>query len=72
MVFILDVNNCIKESERRLNDTKHYRYLEHDLPTENNVRVRKYITKLKNEKLISNNVSDGLKVESPRTLHFCI
>ena len=47
-----------------------YRHLEHDLTTGNNATVNKVITRFKNYKLISSNVSDGLKVESPRTLCF--
>ena len=69
---MLDVKDYIKESERQLIDTKHYRHLEHDLTTKNNAAVNKITTKFKNNNLISNNVSDGLKVESPRTPHFYI
>ena len=62
----------IKESERQLNGTEHYRHLQHDPTTENNATVNKVITRFKNDKLISNNASYALKVESPRTPRFYI
>ena len=71
-VVILDVKDYIKESERQLNDTEYYRHLQHDPTTESNATGNKVITRFKNDKSISNNVSDGLKVESPRTPHFYI
>ena len=71
-VVRVDVKDYIKESERQLKDTKHYRHFEHHPTTENNATVNKVKTRLTNDKLISNNVSDELKVESPRSPHFYI
>ena len=65
---IKDVKDYSKEFERQLNDTKqHYRHLKHDPTIENKV-----LTRFKNDKLISSNVWDGLKVESPGALCFYI
>ena len=69
-VVILDVKDYIKESERKLNDDEHYRHLQHDPTTENNATVSKVIARFKNDKLIRNNVSDGLKVESRKAPFF--
>ena len=43
--------------------TEHYIYLEHDSTRENNATVNKVITRFKSDKLISSNVSDGLKLD---------
>ena len=59
-----------KTTLKNLKDTEQYRHLEHDPTPENNATVNKVITRFKNDKLISNNVSDGLKVESPRRWFF--
>ena len=69
---ILHVKHYIKESERQLNGTKHYRYLEHDLITENKATVNKVIAKYKNDKLDGRYISDRLKLESLRTPRFYI
>ena len=69
---IVDVKDYIKESERQINNSEQYKHLENDPTTENNATANKVITRFKNDKFISSNVSDGLKVESPRTSHFYI
>ena len=53
VVVLFDVRDYIKESERRL---------KHDPTTENNATVNKIITRFKNDKLVSSNVSDGLNL----------
>ena len=65
-VVILDVKDCTKESESQFNNTKHYRHLEHDLITESNATVNKVIARFKDDKLVSRDISDGLKVESSK------
>ena len=60
---MLDVKDQIKESERQLNDNEHHGHLEYDPTTENNATVNKVITRLKNDKLVSNNGPDGLKAQ---------
>ena len=67
-----DVKDYIKESERQINNSEQYKHLENDPTTENNATANKVITRFKNDKFISSNVSDGLKLESPRTSHFYI
>ena len=69
-VVILDAKDYIKESERQLNDTEHYKHLEHDATIGNKTTVNKVVARFKTKKLISSNVSDRLKVESPRTPSF--
>ena len=55
------------------NNTKqHYKHLKHDPTIENNAAINKVLTRFQNDKLVSNNVTDGLKVESPRTPCFYI
>ena len=66
-VVILNVKEFIKESERQLSDSKHYRHLEHDPTTVNNAIVSKVMTIFKIDKLISSTVLDGRKVKYPRT-----
>ena len=66
-VVILNVKEFIKESERQLSDSKHYRHLEHDPTTVNNAIVNKVMTIFKIDKLISSTVLDGRKVKYPRT-----
>ena len=55
-VGIFDVKDYIKESKRQLNHTEHYKHLEHDPTAENNATVNKVLTRIKNYKLICNNV----------------
>ena len=49
-VITLDVKDYIKESERQLNDTEHYKYLQYDSTTENKTIINKFITRFKNDK----------------------
>ena len=70
LLSTFDVKDYIKKSERHLNESEHYRHLKYD--PENNTTINKVITRFKNDKLISNNVSDGPKIESPRTPRFYI
>lgn len=49
-VVIIDVKYYIKESERQLYDTKHYRHLKHDITTENNATFNIVITRFRNDK----------------------
>ena len=64
---VLNVKEFIKESERQLSDSKHYRHLEHDPTTVNNAIVNKIMTIFKIDKLISSTLLDGRKVKYPRT-----
>ena len=66
------MKDYVKEFERQLSNTKHYRHLEHDPTIENSSTVNKVITRFRNDRLICSNVSVGLKVKSPRTPHFYI
>ena len=68
---ILDIKDYNKGSAKQLNDIEHHKHLEHDPTTENNT-VNNFIARFKDKKLIDSNVSDGLKVESPRTSRFYI
>ena len=46
-----DVIDCIKESERQLNNVKHNIHLEHDPITENNITVNQGITPFKKRQI---------------------
>ena len=64
-VVIPDVKDYIKESERKLSNAEHCKHLEHDSATVNNV-----IPRFRNDRLISGNISNRLKLEFPRTPRF--
>ena len=44
-----DVKRLYKKSEIHLKNSEHQKYLEHDVVTENNTIVYKFITRLKND-----------------------
>ena len=69
-VVILDVEEYIKEAETQLHNTENYKRLNHNPTTTNNEAVSKIIKRFHNENLISKNIAEGLKIESPKSPHF--
>ena len=69
-IVILDVKDYVKECERQLNNTKNYENLQKDPIATNNELVHRIIRGLENEKLIQENIVEGLKINSPRTPQF--
>ena len=71
-VVIMDVNDYIREAKRQLNDSKNYKVLAKDPTTTNNDLVNQTIDRFTKEQLINENIANGLKNTSPRTLQFYI
>ena len=69
-VVILDVEDYIKEEERQLHNTENYKRLNHKPTTTNNDTVNQMIKRFHKENLISKNITEGLKIESPKSPHF--
>ena len=67
---ILDVEDYVKEAERQLNNKENYRKINYDPTTVNYETIHKDISKFQKENLLSNNISEGLKTENPKTPHF--
>ena len=70
VVFIIDVEDYIKEVEHQLNNNDGYKKLQYD-PTQTHSRLlNDTITRFKNDKLITENITTGLQVEQPDTPTF--
>lgn len=69
-VVILDGKGYVRECERQLNNTKHYRHLQQDSIVTSNKLVHNLIERFENEKLIPQNITKGLKINSPRNSRF--
>ena len=66
----MDVTNYIKQSEIELNNKEHYRQLSKDQTAVNNETVNNVIERFQKEKLITKNVAEKFKINSPRTPRF--
>ena len=71
-VVIMDVNDYIRESKRQLNEPRNYKVLAKDPTTTNNDLINQTIDRFTKEQLINDNIANGLKNPSPRTLQFYI
>ena len=60
----------IKEEERQLHNTENCKRLNHNPTTTNNDTVNQMIKRFHKENLISKNITEGLKIESPKSPHF--
>ena len=70
-VVIMDVNNCTREAKPQLNDSKNYKVLTKDhTTTNNNNLINQTFVRFTKEQLINENIANGLKNPSPRTLQF--
>ena len=69
-MVILDAEDDIKEAERQLHNTENYKRLNRTPTTTNDDTVNKIIKRFHKESLISNNIAEGLKIESPKSPHF--
>lgn len=69
-VVILDGKGYVKECERQLNNTKHYRHLQKDSIVRSDKLVHNLIERFENEKLIPQNIARGLKINSPQNSRF--
>ena len=69
-VVILDGKGYVKECERQLNNTKHYRHLQKDSIVRSDKLVHNLIERFENEKLIPQNIAKGLKINSPQNSRF--
>ena len=66
-VVIIDVEDYVKEAEHQLSNKDGYKKLQYD-PTQTHSRlVNDTITRLKNDKLITENIAKGLQVQQPDT-----
>ena len=66
-VVALDVEDYAKEAERLLNNKGNYAKINCDSTTANNETINKVLSKFQNENLLSKNISEGLKIENPKT-----
>ena len=69
-LVIMDVDDYIKEADRQLGDTNFYKRLSNDPTKMYTERINKAIETFKDEGLITNNVSNGLQVNEPKTSKF--
>ena len=69
-VVILDVEDYIKEAERQLHPTETYKRLNHNPTTTNNKTFNKIIKRFQKENVISKNIAEGLKIDSPKSPPF--
>ena len=68
----MDVNDYIREAKRQLNEPRNYKVLAKDSTTTNNYLINQTVDRFKKEQLINDNIVNGLKNPSPRTLQFYI
>ena len=64
---VVNVEDYVKEAERRLNNKENYRRIYYDPTTVTNETIRKVISRFQKENLLSKNISDRLKSENPKT-----
>ena len=64
---VVNVEDYVKEAERRLNNKENYRRINYDPTTVTNETIRKVISRFQKENLLSKNISDRLKSENPKT-----
>ena len=66
-VIILVMKCYVEECERQLNNTQNCKCLQKDLTVTNNELVYSVIKRFENEKLVHENITEGLKINSART-----
>ena len=66
-VIIMDVDAYVSEANKQLNDKKFYKKLTYDPTQVHAERINKAIDHFKEEGLITENVTKGLKVQNPKT-----
>ena len=64
---VVNVEDYVKEAERRLNNKENYRRINYDPTTVTNETIRKVISRFQKENLLSKNISERLKSENPKT-----
>ena len=64
---VVNVEDYVKEAERRLNNKENYRRIYNDPTTVTNETIRKVISRFQKENLLSKNISERLKSENPKT-----
>ena len=64
---VVNVEDYVKEAERRLNNKENYRRIYYDPTTVTNETIRKVISRFQKENLLSKNISERLKSENPKT-----
>ena len=65
----MDTDKYIEEADRQLSDSTNYRKLQND-PTLQHKLVNETITRFQKEKLLPQNIADGLSTSNPRTPKF--
>ena len=69
-VVIMDTDKYIEESDRQLSDRTNYKKLQNDPTLQHNKLVNDTITRFIKEKLLPQNIADGLSTSNPRTPKF--
>ena len=69
-VVIMDTDKFIEEADCQLSDSTNYKKLQKDPTLQNNKLVNDTTTRFKKEKLLPQNIADGLNTSNPRTPKF--
>ena len=67
---IMDTDKYIEEADRQLSDCTNYKKLQNDPTLQHNKLVNDTITRFKKEKLLPQNIADGLSTSNTRTPKF--
>ena len=69
-VVIMDVKDYVGECERQLNNTGNYNHLQKGPTATNKELVHSVIKRFETVKLFRKNITEGLKINSPRNPRF--
>ena len=69
-VVIMDADKYIEAADRQLSGSTNYKKLQNDPTLQHNKLVNDTITRFKKEKLLPQNIADGLSTSNPRTPKF--
>ena len=69
-VVIMDTHKYIEEADRQLSDSTTYKKLQNDPTLQYKELVNDTITRFKKEKILPQNIADGLSTSNPRTPKF--
>ena len=69
-IVILDGEDYVKEAERQLNNRETYEKINYDPTTANNKTIKKVMLIFQKSNVLRKNISEELKTENPKTLHF--
>ena len=71
-IVIMDIDDYVAEANRQLSDSKFYKKLKHNPTPVHAERINKAIEQFKEEGLITENITKGLKSYEPQTSKFSL